>query len=69
VERGGHRLIFWRMRIACWARKSTNTHSERVILIALPQQKWLPEHTSMLLYTNRPLPGLLQNYIQTEADE
>jgi len=51
------------MSIACWALKSTNTHSEYVILIALPLQKWLPERTSMLRYMNRP------NYIQTEGGE
>jgi len=31
----------WRMRIACWIPKATNTHLEYVILIALPQQQWL----------------------------
>ena len=29
-----------RMRIACWLPKATNTHSEYVILIALPLQQW-----------------------------
>jgi hypothetical protein len=29
----------------------TNTHSEYVILIALPPQQWLNESVSMLLYT------------------
>jgi hypothetical protein len=33
----------WRMRIACWIPKATDTHSEYVILIALPQQQWLRE--------------------------
>jgi hypothetical protein len=28
--------LIWRMRIACWTTKDTNTHSEYVILIAYP---------------------------------
>jgi len=27
----------WHMHIACWIPKVTNTHSEHVVLIALPQ--------------------------------
>jgi hypothetical protein len=30
--------ILWRMRFACWMTKATDTHSEYVILIALPRQ-------------------------------
>ena len=37
-----------RMRVACWIIKATDTHSEYVILIAIPPQKWLGERTSML---------------------
>ena len=40
----------WRMRIACCITKATNTHSEYVILIAFPLQRWLQERTSMLSY-------------------
>jgi hypothetical protein len=29
------------MHIACWIPKSTNTHSEYVILIVFPIQRWL----------------------------
>ena len=32
-----------RMHIACWVPKATNTHSEYVILIVVPQQRWLHE--------------------------
>jgi hypothetical protein len=32
-----------RIRFACWVTKATNTHSEYVILIAFPLQKWLSE--------------------------
>jgi len=38
----------WRMRIAWWTRKATNTHSECVILIAFPIQQRLHERTSVL---------------------
>ena len=31
-------MTIWRMCIACWIPKSTNIHSEYVILIDLPQQ-------------------------------
>jgi hypothetical protein len=31
-----------------WITEATDTHSEYVILIALPRQHWLREHTSML---------------------
>ena len=41
----------WRMRVACWIPKATNTHSEYVILIAFPLQQWLYEWASMLRYT------------------
>jgi hypothetical protein len=40
-----------RMLIACWITKATNTHSQYVILIAIPLQQWLQERASMLRYT------------------
>jgi len=40
----------WRMRIASWISKATNTHSEYVIIIAFPQQQCLHERASMLRY-------------------
>jgi hypothetical protein len=39
------------MRIACWIPKATNTHSEPVILIVFPLQKWLHERAPMFCYT------------------
>jgi len=41
-------MAIWRMRIACWLNKGTDTHSEYVMFIALPQQQWLHERASML---------------------
>jgi hypothetical protein len=51
VERGRTQMAIWRMRIACWIPKATNTHSEYVILIAFPLQQWLHERASVLRYT------------------
>jgi hypothetical protein len=45
-----------RWGIACWIPKTTNTHSEYVIIIiAFPLQQWLLERTSMLRYTELPV--------------
>ena len=42
----------WRLYIACWMSKATNTYSEYLMLIALPLQLWLEEGISMLSYTH-----------------
>ena len=36
AERCSPQMIIWPMLIACWVPKATNTHSQYVILIALP---------------------------------
>ena len=41
VQQGRPQMTIWRMRIACWIPKFTNTPSESVILIAFPLQQWL----------------------------
>jgi len=51
VKPGMPQMIIWHMHIACWIPKTTNTHSEYVILIAFPLQQWSHERTSMLCYT------------------
>ena len=43
--------IIWRMRIASWIPKATNTHSQYVIFIASPLQQWLYFRVSMLRFT------------------
>jgi len=43
--------IIRRMRFACRTTKTTDAHSERVIIIVFPQQQWLRERVSMLRYT------------------
>jgi hypothetical protein len=44
-------MTIWRMRIACWIPKATNTHSQYIILIVFRQQQWLQERASLLRYT------------------
>jgi len=44
-------MTIWRIRIAYWIPKATNTNSEYVILNAIPLQQWLHERTSLLRYT------------------
>jgi hypothetical protein len=39
VEWGRPRVKIWRMRIASWIPKATNTHSEHVTTFALPLQQ------------------------------
>jgi len=38
------------MHFACWLTKATDTHSEYLIVIAVPLQEWLHEGTSILRY-------------------
>ena len=42
----------WRMRIAGWIPKATNTHSQYVKLTAFPLQQWLHERSPMLRFTH-----------------
>jgi hypothetical protein len=48
---GRPQMTTWRMRIACWIPKATNTNSEYAILIAFFMQQWLHERASMLRFT------------------
>jgi len=54
--------IIWRMRIACWTSKATDTHSEHVILIASPVQKWMHERSLMLRYVDMYIACLAVRY-------
>ena len=40
--------IAWRMRFAWWITKAIKTHSEYVIFIAFPRQRWLRERLLVL---------------------
>ena len=50
VERGRPQMAIWRMRIACWVPKATDTHSEYVTLTAVPLQHLLHERASLIRY-------------------
>jgi len=43
VEPERPQMTIWRIRMACWIPKATNTHSEYLILIVLPLQQLLYE--------------------------
>ena len=48
VERGRPQMAIWRMLIACWMLKATNTRAVCVIIIAFPLQQWLYKRVSIL---------------------
>ena len=56
VEPDMPKMAVWRVRIAYWIAKSTNTHihththSEYATIIAFPLQQWLHERASFLRY-------------------
>jgi len=50
VEQGRPQMTIWRMRIACWITKATDTHSEYGIPIACPLQQLLHKCVSVLRY-------------------
>ena len=50
VQEGRPQITQWRMHIACWIPNAANTHSQYAMLIALPLQQWLNEHSVMLRY-------------------
>jgi len=58
-------MTIWRMRIACWIPKATNTHSEYVTLIAFLQQQWSQERASLLLHVHI---AFLVAYHNTKSD-
>ena len=41
VQADSPEMTIWRIRIACWIPKATDTHSQYVIIIAFPLQHWL----------------------------
>jgi len=52
VERGRPHITIWRLHIACWIPKGTNTHTEYVVLIAFPLQQWLEKCFNVTLYVH-----------------
>jgi hypothetical protein len=63
VERDILQMTIWRMRITCRVPKATNTHTQYIILIAIPQQQWLHERASMLHYTYTACIVAFQNMV------
>ena len=55
VDRGMTQMTIWRIHIAYWVPKATNTQSEYVIVIAFPPQKCLHERVLVLRDTNTRL--------------
>jgi hypothetical protein len=55
VERGRPQIAVWRMLIACWIPKATNTHSVCVIFIAFPLQQLLHKCASVLFLRILPV--------------
>jgi len=51
AERGRPQMTIWLMRIACWIRNVTNTHSEYVILTVFALLQRLNKRISVLHYT------------------
>ena len=51
VERGRSQMAIWRMRIAWWILKATDTHLACVIFMGFPMQHCLHERASMFRYT------------------
>jgi hypothetical protein len=51
-------MTIWRVWIACWKPKASNTHSEYVLLIVFPLQQWLDELALMVPYTYSTLTAL-----------
>jgi hypothetical protein len=45
-------MTIWRMRIACWITRATNTHIQHAIRIAFPQQQLSQEGAFVLCYTS-----------------
>jgi hypothetical protein len=49
----------WRMHIACWIVKATDTQLEYATLVAFPLQQWLDESASILHYECMYIPFLI----------
>jgi len=67
AERVRPQMTIWRMRIACWTPRASNTHSGCLMLIAFPQHQWLHERASMLRYTY--IAWLVSIYVVVQISE
>ena len=61
-------MTIWRMRIACWTLRTTNTYSEYVTLIAFPLPQLLHERASILTLYVHSLYRLYYDFgLQTDS--
>jgi len=51
IEPDWPQMTTWRMSLACWIPKCTNTYSEYAIIVSFPPHQWLHELASMLRRT------------------
>ena len=61
VESGRTQMTIWRMRIACWMLRATNTHSQYVTRIAFPRQHFCTKESEICVI--RMLPVLFINAV------
>jgi len=62
AEPGRPQVTMWRMRVACWIHKTTNTHSNYGINISFPLQQWLHERAYMSRYISRYMSRYISRY-------
>ena len=67
VESGRQQMTIWRMRITCWIRKNTNTHSEYVILNVL-FHCYNGNMNAPQCYVTQTWPVLFQKFLQLLSD-
>jgi len=61
-------MTIWRMRIACWVPKATDTQSEYAIFIDFPLRQYFREYTSVLRYVTSTLCVLFNNCVVQKVD-
>jgi len=81
VKPGRSQMTIWRIRIASWITRATDTHSEYVILIAFPLHQWLHERASVycpsrlcfhsvkrtVFFTSQTIAGYTEEYSSTHS--
>jgi hypothetical protein len=60
AQRGGTQMTIWRIRVACWIPKATNTYSEYVRHIYIPLQQLKLPRLHITVFSN-PLFLLLKD--------
>jgi len=70
VDRARSQMIIWRMRIACWIPKATNTSPEYVLLTDFPLQRRLHEEHLIVTLRVHCMSGLnlCEGFLSTASD-